>query len=219
VAGIFYTGSFETGIKIRKQLATDYWKVLVLDMGGKNSALIWDDCHYERALHEVIYSSFLSSGQRSESAHQILVHEKIFDKFTSDLHQLSKKCKIGYGFDEKDTPFMGPLITESAMENYLRYQGIAVREGCEEIMRGKSLEKEKRGFYVSPSIHWVKKPDAKSIYQKSEIFGPNIALYKVSDLEEATDIINQSQYGLVSSIYTQNKKNFYWLKVFLEKKK
>ena len=70
---------------------------------------------------------------------------------------------------------MGPLVNEAAVENYLSYQGIAVREGpCEEVMRGKPLERTPKGHYVSPSIHLVAKPDPKSVYQKSEIFGPNV---------------------------------------------
>src|SRR5208337_2009287 len=99
---------------------------------------------------------------------------------------LSKKCRIGPPLTDGDqAPFMGPLLSEGVMENYLRYQGIAVREGCEEVMRGKLLERDEKGYYVSPSIHLVEAPDAKSVYQKNEIFGPNVAIYKVRDLEEA----------------------------------
>ncbi|MEZ4749971.1 MAG: aldehyde dehydrogenase family protein [Bdellovibrionota bacterium] len=94
---------------------------------------------------------------------------------------------------------MGPLVSEAKMESYLRYQGIAVREGCEEVMRGKHLEKERRGYYVSPSIHLVKALNPKSIYQRDMIFGPNIAIYKIQDLDEVTQVLNQSPDGLVAS--------------------
>jgi succinylglutamic semialdehyde dehydrogenase len=158
------------------------------------------------ALSHAFLSAFLTSGQRSANSHRILVHEKIFDRFVGDFHQLAKRCKIGSGLIEGDeAPFMGPLLSEKSVENYLSIQGIAVREGAEEIMRGKPLERKERGFYVSPSIHVVEEPKPKSVYEQSEIFGPNAAFYKVKDLEEAVEWINQAEYGLVASVYTQTK--------------
>jgi succinylglutamic semialdehyde dehydrogenase len=97
---------------------------------------------------------------------------------------------------------MGPLLAEAALENYLKLQGIAVREGCEEVMRGKHLERETKGYYVSPSIHLVHRPDAKSVYQKNEVIGPNVAIYRVSDLEETIELLNQPQLGLAGAAYT-----------------
>lgn len=208
VQSVFFTGSCETGLMIRKQILSDYWKVAVLDMVGKNGVLIWDDCNYAQALQETLYSAFLTSGQRRTTASRVLVHRKLLDKFQADFHAAAKKLSVGYGMAEKDAPFMGPLLNDEAVENYIRYQGIAVREGCEEIMRGKSLERSPKGHYVSPSIHLVDKADAKSVYQKSEIFGPNVALYPVNDLEEAVEILNLSQHGLVASVYSASSACF-----------
>ncbi len=208
IDGIFMSGAFEGGGKLQKVLS-DYWKVVVLEMGSKNATVIWDDCSYDRALHETLYSSFVTSGQRVTNAHRVLIHEKIFDKFVQDFHKLAKKIRVGYGLTAgKEAPFLGPLISEESLEHYLRYQGIAVREGCEEIMRGKTLERDTRGHYVSPSIHLVTKPDPKSVYQKTEITGPNVALFKVSDLDEVADIVNQTQFGVAASIYTSNRETY-----------
>ncbi len=206
IQGVFFTGSHEKGLHIRKELLNDYWKQLVLQAGGKNTMILWDDCHYEKALQDSLYACFVTSGQRYTSARRLVVHDSLFDKFQNDLHALAKKVSIGYGAQQSDhPPFMGPLVSEAKMENYLRYQGIAVREGCEEIMRGKTIEKDRRGYYVSPSIHSVPGINAKSAYQKEEIFGPNVALYRASRLEEAIDIANFRSYGLVHAVYTQNK--------------
>ncbi len=202
---IFFTGSFEKAQKIQKQILGDFSKILVTDTGGKNSLLVWEDAHYETALSHAFLSAFLTSGQRSLNAHRLLVHEKIFDKFVADFHALAKKCKIGYGINEDENPFLGPLLSEKSVENYLSIQGIAVREGAEEIMRGKTLERKERGYYVSPSIHVVEEPKPKSVYEQSEIFGPNAAFYKVKDLDEAVEWINQAEYGLAAALYTQSK--------------
>lgn len=206
---VFFTGSSEAGSKIAKQSGADYWKITVLDLGGKNTVVVWDDAHYKKALHEAAMATFLTSGQRCTSTDRILVHEKIFDRFLNDFHQIAKKLKVGHGLSEdKDAPFMGPLVSEEALEHYLRTQGMAVREGCEEIMRGKTLERDTRGYFVSPSIHWVKKADPKSMYQKTEIFGPDAAIYKVSDIGETAEIINHSPFGMVASVYTAAKENY-----------
>lgn len=209
VDGVLYTGSYETAEKIRKQLLSDFWKIQIFELGGKNSLLIWEDCEYEKAVKEAALGAFLTSGQRCTNTNRILVHDKIFDRFVQDFHGLAKKIKVGYGLAEgENSSFMGPLMSEAALEDYLRFQGIATREGCEEVMRGKSLDREYKGFYVSPSIHLVSQADPKSIYQKSEIHGPNVAIYRVKDLDEASEIINQSQYGLVASVYSGARENY-----------
>ncbi len=211
VNAVFYHGPFETAAKVKKQLLSDFGKLAVIETGGKNAQVIWSDCDYLRALYDAIYACFLTSGQRCASTSRILVHDTLFDRFVKDFHLLAKKCSIGFGLSESSSPFMGPLMSERAVEDYLRFQGIAVREGAQEIMRGKNLERDKKGFYVSPSIHVVEKIDAKSIYQKSEIHGPNVALFKVKDMDETAEIINQPQWGLVTSIYTGARENFYRL--------
>ncbi len=209
IDGVFFTGHYETGLKIQKQIVGDYWKVCVVEVVGKNSILVWDDADYPRALRETLFSSLVTTGQRTTSASRVLVHEKLFDKFLTDFHALAKKCRIGLGLVDGDgAPFLGPLMNETIQENYLRYQGIAIREGCEEIMRGKSLDRETKGFYVSPSIHLVNRPDPKSVYQQSEVFGPNVAFCKVRDLEEAKEWLNLPEHGLVASVYSASRDPF-----------
>jgi len=209
VDGVLFTGSFETGAKIQKQTLSDFGKLVVLDTGGKNAMVIWDDCDYQRALSEAIYAGFLTSGQRCTSTSRIIVHDSLLNRFIEDLHTLAKKSRVDYALkDGKDAALLGPLVNEDAMENYLRFQGIAVREGAEEIMRGKPLERVTKGYYISPSIHHVDTPDAKSVYQTTEIYGPNLAVYSASDIEQAAEIINLTKQGLVASIYTQSRENF-----------
>jgi succinylglutamic semialdehyde dehydrogenase len=204
---VFFTGSYETGLNLRKQVASDFWKTAVLEMVGKNAMVLWDDCDFERALEHALVCAFQTTGQRRTTASRILVHDKIFDRFVTEFHALAKKCTVGSGL-KGDGAFLGPLMSQDAMENYVRYQAIALRDGCEEVMRGKPLEREEKGYYVSPSIHLVTNPDPKSTYQRSEIFGPNAAIYRVSDLDEAVEIVNHPATGLVGSVYSQKREIF-----------
>jgi succinylglutamic semialdehyde dehydrogenase len=211
VDAVFYHGPFETAAKVKKQLLSDFWKFTVIETAGKNAQVIWEDANYDQALYHAVFASFLTAGQRCSNTSRLMVHDSLYIKFVKDFHQLSKKISVGYGLSEPEAPFMGPLMSERAVEDYLRFQGIAIREGAEELMRGKSLERDKKGFYVSPSIHLVDKADPKSIYQKSEIHGPNVAIFRIKDLDETAEIINQPQWGLVASIYTSKKSTFYHL--------
>lgn len=100
---------------------------------------------------------------------------------------------------------MGPLINSSAVEKYIRFQEIANRENCESLMRGKSLDLKHKGHYVTPSIHLVQKFDPKSVYQKSEIFGPNVAIYRVTDFDETLDMVNSTGFGLVMALFSKDQ--------------
>lgn len=209
VDGILFTGSYETGLKIKQETIEHYWKILALEMGGKNATVIWDDADFEKAVYESVVGSFLSAGQRCSCTSRIILHEKISDQFIEKFYQAAKKIKIGHWSENN---FMGPLINKKSVETYLRFQEIAQREGAEKIMRGKVLELEKKGNYVTPSIYRVKSPNAESVYQKSEIFGPNVAIYTVNDFQQAMDINNSPGFGLVMSLFTKQEKLFEYAK-------
>lgn len=205
VDGILFTGSYETGLKIKQGTLNHYWKIHALEMGGKNATIIWKDADIEKAIYETLIGSFLSAGQRCSGTSRVLVHEALHGQFLDRFYQAAKKLEIGYW---KDNPFMGPLVNAKSLDTYLRFQEIAQREGCEKIMRGKQLDLSRKGYYVTPSIYSVKEVKKDSVYQKSEIFGPNVAVYSVNDLDQAMQINNSTGYGLVTSIFTKDQKTY-----------
>ncbi len=205
VDGILFTGSYEVGLKIKQETLTHYWKILALEMGGKNATVVWDDADFSKAIYETLIGAYMSSGQRCSGTSRIILHEKIAEKFIEKFYQASKKLSIGHW---SENPFMGPLINAGAVEKYVRFQEIANRENCESLMRGKSLDLKTKGYYVTPSIHLVKKFDPNSVYQKSEIFGPNVAIYTVKDFDEALRIVNSTGYGLVMSLFSKSESLF-----------
>jgi succinylglutamic semialdehyde dehydrogenase len=202
VDGILFTGSYEVGLKIKQETLTHYWKILALEMGGKNATVIWDDADMEKALYETLIGAYMTSGQRCSGTSRVIVHPKLADEFTDKFYQAAKRLSIGHW---SKNPFMGTLINGAAVEKYIRFQEIANRENCESLMRGKSLDLEHKGHYVTPSIHLVKKFDPNSVYQKSEIFGPNVAIYQSDHFDHTMDIVNSTGYGLVMALFTKNK--------------
>lgn len=145
----------------------------------------------------------MSTGQRCSGTSRVILHDKIADQFTDKFYQAAKKLTIGHW---SKNPFMGPLINGAAVEKYIRFQEMANRENCESLMRGKALELDHKGHYVTPSIHLVKSFDAKSLYQKTEIFGPNVAIYRSSDFDKAMEMVNSTGYGLVMALFSKNKE-------------
>lgn len=202
VDGVLFTGSYEVGLKIKQETMTHYWKILALEMGGKNATVVWDDADMDKAIYETLIGAYLSTGQRCSGTSRVILHSKIADEFTERFYQAAKKLTIGHW---SENPFMGSLINAAAVEKYIRFQEIANREGCESMMRGKALDLKQKGYYVTPSIHLVNKFDPTSVYQKSEIFGPNVAIYKSSDFDETLNMVNSTGYGLVMSLFSKNK--------------
>lgn len=202
VDGVLFTGSYEVGLKIKQETLTHYWKIIALEMGGKNATVVWEDCDMDKAVYETIVGAYLSSGQRCSGTSRVIVHDKIADEFTERFYKTAKKLTIGHW---SKNPFMGPLINAAAVEKYVTFQEMANRENNESLMRGKPLELEHKGFYVTPSIHLVKSFDPKSTYQKTEIFGPNVAIYRSSDFNKTIEIVNSTGYGLCMALFSKNK--------------
>lgn len=202
VDGILFTGSYEVGLKIKTETLNHYWKILALEMGGKNTTIVWNDTDIDKAIYESLVGAYMTSGQRCACTSRIILHPEIAEKFTERFYQAAKKLTIGHW---SENPFMGPLINSAAVEKYIRFQEIANRENCENLMRGKALDLKHKGYYVTPSIHLVKKFDPNSVYQKSEIFGPNVAIYQTKDFDEALNIVNSTGYGLVAALFTKNR--------------
>lgn len=203
VDGILFTGSYEVGLKIKQETLNQYWKILALEMGGKNATVVWEDADLDKAIYETIVGAYMSAGQRCSGTSKVILHDKIADQFTDRFYNTAKKLTINHW---SKNPFMGSLINAQAVEKYVRFQEMANRENCETLMRGKSLDLDYKGHYVTPSIHLVKSFDPKSTYQKTEIFGPNVAIYRSSDFENALENVNSSGYGLCMALFTKNKE-------------
>lgn len=201
VDGVLFTGSYDVGLKIKQETLHHYWKILALEMGGKNCSIVWKDSDLKKALYENLVGAFLTTGQRCSCTSKILVHKSLASEFIDKYYEAAKKIKVDHW---TKNPFCGPLISKESVESYLRFQEIAKREKAEPIMRGKAIERDKKGFYVTPSINRIEAFDKKSVYQNSEIFGPNVGILEIDDIEQALSVVNSSGYGLVASLFSKD---------------
>lgn len=91
VDGILFTGSYEVGLKIKQETLNHYWKILALEMGGKNATVVWDDADIDKAIYETLVGAYMSTGQRCSGTSRVILHDKIADHFTERFYQAAKK--------------------------------------------------------------------------------------------------------------------------------
>ncbi len=201
VAGVLFTGSFETGDRIRRAVVDQPGKILALEMGGKNAAIVLADADLDRAVAECFLSAFQTTGQRCTSTSRLILDAPIADAFTARFTAMARGVSIGHG-TESGT-FLGPLATERSLERFLTYQEIAQREGAETLLAASRHPTARRGHYVSPSIYRIARADAGSRYQQEEIFGPDVSVQVVEGLDEALSAQDVTRFGLALSIFTR----------------
>lgn len=209
INGVFFAGSYDVGLRIKQDTLQQYWKFLALELGGKNPMIIDHDIAVEQAVPQALVSAFMSAGQRCSSTSRIFVHQKIIDEFSEKFHLAAKKFTISHPLKN---PFMGPVIDGTTVDRFLKFHAIVSREGGEFLMRGKTLELENPGYYVTPSICRFSNPTVealrKSVFHQTELFAPMVSIIPVMDLDQAVHFANANQYGLVASVLTGRREEF-----------
>ena len=210
VQGILFTGSYPTGRAIQMASASHAQKMVALEMGGKNTALVMDDASLAQALAAVLQGAFLTTGQRCTATSRLLLHKAIASQMIEGLVEATRQLRPGDPW-KPQTPF-GPLANKPAFERFVEIRGRAKKLGYEPLLEGKVLD---GGAFVTPSIH-LATPDAfkQPGYLDEELFGPDICVEIVDDIDHAIQRINQSPYGLSNAVFSANKKSFE--KLFIE---
>ena len=201
IEGVLFTGSFEVGQKIKESIVKDFSKILVLEMGGYNSALIWEGADLKLAVQETLKGCFWTTGQRCSSSSQVILHKKIAKDFINKFIKSAQKIK---GDHWSKNSFMGSLIDKKSVQRFFKLQKEIKKKGAEVLLEGKQILKDK-GYYVSPGIYKMNF-DKKSYLTSKESFTPQVILYETNSLDEAIEWINHSGYGLSLSVFSKNKK-------------
>jgi succinylglutamic semialdehyde dehydrogenase len=217
VSGVLATCSFDVGTQIQKELAETPQRIVALQMGAKNSAIVWDGADLDSCADSLVKSAFMTTGQRCTALPRVYVQKSLIHELVQKVHLLTKELSISHPFDDEQKPFMGPLVSASAKEKFFRYMSIAESDDCEVIMRSKALEGTSGrlnkkplplGHYVTPSIHLLAKPSFKSAYQNHEIFGPDIFFCPIENIEEGVLASNSCGYGLAFSLFGGSESLF-----------
>lgn len=192
---IALTGSTETGKEIMK-LASENLKKVHLELGGKAPFIVFEDAQLSRAAKFAVEASIINSGQDCTAASRIYVQEKVYEKFIELVKKESSKIKIGD--PSKKETIIGPLISKKQKEKVESF--IKNLEKNEKIIYQSKIPS--KGFFFPITI--IKDFGQKSNLCQKEIFGPVIALAKFKTEEEAVQKANDVDYGLASSVWTEN---------------
>ncbi|RLL48512.1 aldehyde dehydrogenase family protein [Oceanobacillus piezotolerans] len=198
---ISFTGSNETGRNIAAACGQQLKKVS-LEMGGKNAVIVMEDADLDLAVEAILWSAYGTSGQRCTACSRVIVHESVKEALEEKLLAQIEKLSIGNGLDEAVK--VGPIINKAALEKIKKYIEIGKKEGARLLTGGKELteEKYKNGNFFTPTL-FTNVNGSMRIAQE-EIFGPVVSLIPVKSFEEAIEVNNNVEYGLSSSIFTND---------------
>lgn len=198
---ISFTGSTAVGKKI-SAVASETLKRVSLELGGKNAQIVMPDADLKLALDGVLWGAFGTTGQRCTATSRLILHEKIHDQFVEMLVERMKKLRLGNGLDPNVD--VGPCVNEGQRQTVQSYVDIGLKEGATLVTGGEIPTDPalKDGWFYTPTVFTNVRRDHR--IAKEEIFGPVLSVLKASSLEDAIDILNDTIYGLSSSIYTRD---------------
>lgn len=198
---ISFTGSSVIGRKIAEACGKDLKRVS-LELGGKNAQIVMDDANLELAIDGALWGAFGTTGQRCTATSRIILQEGIHDKFVEMFLERTNKLKLGYGLEEGVD--VGPVINEGQRKIIHDYVQIGQNENAKMLCGGEYATDGDlaKGFFYQPTIFVDVTP--KMRIAQEEIFGPVVSVIKVKTFKEAISVLNNTAYGLSSSIYTQD---------------
>jgi len=202
IRAITFTGETGTGSAIMKAAAPTV-KALSFEMGGKNPAIVFADADLDAAVTGLARAAFLNTGQVCLAPERIYVERPVFDAFVAGMKTKAEAYKPGLPHDEGMD--FGPLISDEHRRKVLAYFKLAVDEGATVVTGGgiPALEGEAaKGYFVQPTIWTGLSHDARVC--REEIFGPCCAIIPFDAEDDAIRMGNDTEYGLASSIWTQN---------------
>ncbi len=197
---ISFTGNTATGRRIA-QLAGRRLKRLSLELGGKNGIVVLADADLDLATDGIVWSAFGTTGQRCTACSRVIVEEAVVAPLLERLERRARDLRLGSGLEP--TTDVGPLVNAAAVDKVGSYVEIGRREG-ELVTGGRRATGDglDRGHFFEPTIFAAVKPMDR--IAQEEIFGPVLSVIPVPDYPAAVTALNQTRYGLSSSIFTSD---------------
>lgn len=199
---ISFTGSTAVGKRINEVAGGDLKRVS-LELGGKNAQIVMNDADQELALEAVLWGAFGTTGQRCTATSRLILHKDIYDEFINKLVDRVNKLKLGYGNDKGVD--VGPCVSEAQRDTVNYYVQVGLNEDKAKLVAGGDYANDgelAKGWFYQPTIFTDVKPGMR--IEQEEIFGPVLSVIKCNDLDDAINILNDTKYGLSSSIFTKN---------------
>ncbi|RDV26716.1 succinylglutamate-semialdehyde dehydrogenase [Alteromonas aestuariivivens] len=202
--GLFFTGSSRTGKMLHEQFAGHPGKILALEMGGNNPLVVKDVTDTEAAVHDIIQSAFVTSGQRCTCARRLFVPQgEAGDAMVSRLVDVSRNILIDE-YDAEEQPFMGAMISANAANMMVQAQAQLEQAGATVLLRMEQKDPAK-GF-VTPGILDV--TDMLAELPDEEHFGPLLKIIRYNDFDAAINEANNTRFGLSAGFIGDSEDDY-----------
>jgi len=201
IDGIVFTGSYDVGFELFRRFSTRFPRPCIVEMGGKNPAIVLRSADLEEAAEGIMRSAFGFGGQKCSANSRVYVEQPVHDELIRLLVEKTEQLAVG---DPLPRPaFLGPVIDQRAVERHQQAVADARRDGTvftggEHLTDGDLA----RGFYVEPTV--VGKLPANHRLFQEEIFAPFTAVHAVDSLDEAIRLANENVYGLTAGVYSSD---------------
>ena len=201
VKAVSFTGSNPVGIRLYEQVSHRGAKCQC-EMGGKNPVVVLEDADMDLAVENTAQGAFGSTGQRCTATSRAIVIDKIADEFVDRVSKRAQSMRLGDGMDPKTE--IGPSVDEGQFKTVLEYLNVGREDGATlvcggERAAGNGLDK---GYFVQPTVFDHVTSDMR--IAREEIFGPVLGIIRVKNFEEAMQTANDTEFGLSSSIFTND---------------
>jgi len=201
IKAISFVGSTPIAKYIYENAAKNEKRVQALG-GAKNHCVVMPDCDLDQAVNGLMGAAYGSAGERCMAQSVAVAVGDIGDSLVGKLTKKVEALKIGPGMDK--TSEMGPLVTKEHLDKVKGYVDLGVKEGAKLVVDGRNLKLQgyEKGFYIGGCLFDDVTKDMR-IY-KEEIFGPVLSVVRAKDFEEATQLVNDHEFGNGTSIYTRD---------------
>ena len=201
IDGIVFTGSYEVGFELYKSFSREFPRPCIVEMGGKNPAIVMRSADLEEAAEGIMRSAFGFGGQKCSANSRVYVERPVHDELVRLLVEKTEPIVVGNPLPRDG--WLGPVIDERAVKRHQQAVSEARRDGTvftggEHLTDG-DLE---RGFYVEPTVVGGLPADHRLF--RDELFAPLTAVHAVDSLDEALTLANDSVYGLTAGVYSED---------------
>ncbi|MGF1616778.1 MAG: aldehyde dehydrogenase family protein [Acidimicrobiia bacterium] len=192
VAMVSFTGSSDVGWHLQRQAAE---KRFTLELGGNAAVIVHEDADVDHAAARIAVGGYYQAGQACVAVQRVLVHRPVYEEFVNRLVKEVAQLKVGDPLDE--TVDVGPLIDREAANRVGSWIDEAVAGGAQLVLGGAVKD-----AFVTPTILTDTTPDMKVV--RDEVFGPVTAVTAYDTFSEALDLVNDSEYGLHTGVFTSD---------------
>jgi 1-pyrroline-5-carboxylate dehydrogenase len=205
IDGVTFTGSFDVGMKMYRDFGNrNYVRPIVLELGGKNPAIVSRNANLEDAATGIVRSAFGLQGQKCSAASRVIVEEPVYDELIAKLKAKTDALVIGDPTDK--ATYLGPVVNNSSYKEFKEFTEEISGAGGNFLTGGhvKTGGEFDNGFYCEPTL--VTDLPFEHRLWKHEMFLPITTIGKVSNLDEAMKIANNVNYGLTAGFYGSAKE-------------